>query len=85
MIDTNILGPIVNLGAVGCCLVVLAVYYMKKDKKYEARIDERLAIEKEFRKEMSDHQEKYRIALEKFNQTLDTVIRIHKKEGGMSS
>lgn len=77
-----LLGPIINLGAVGCCLVALAFFYFKKDRMYEKRIDERLAVEKDFRKEMGDHQEKYRVALEAFNKTLDTVLRIYKKEGG---
>jgi len=79
--DPNILGPIINLGAVGVCLVVLAIYYMKKDKKYEARIDERLAREKEHQVEVAALTEKYRLAMENVSKTLDAVLRIIPRRG----
>jgi hypothetical protein len=74
--EPSLYGPLINVGAVGVCLVVLAFYFVKKDKQYEKRIDERLAAEKEYRKEQADHQEKYRLVLEKFNQTVDAVLRV---------
>jgi hypothetical protein len=80
--DANLLGPIINVGAVGCCLIVLAVYYIKKDKKYEARIDERLVREKEHQKEVTDLTEKYRLAMENVSKSLDAVIRIIPNRGG---
>jgi hypothetical protein len=81
----SITGPLINLGAVGVCLVALAVYYIRKDLRYEARIDEMREMEKAFRKEQSEQQttfrkeqadllEKYRTAMEKFGQTLDVVV-----------
>jgi len=79
--DMQLLGPIINVGAVGCCLVVLAVYYMKKDKKYETRIDERLLREKEHQKEVTDLTEKYRLAMENVSKTLDAVLRMIPKRG----
>jgi len=81
--DANVIGPIINLGAVGCCLVVLAIYYMKKDRKYETRIDERLARELAHQKEMSDLNEKYRLAMENVTKSLDSVIRVlPRRDGG---
>jgi len=88
----SLIGPIINVGAVGACLVILAIYYVKKDKKYDQRIDGQLAAEQAFRKEMADvHEkyrnqvieltEKYRLALEKFSQTLDAVLRVIPKRG----
>jgi len=80
-VDTNIVGPIINLGAVGVCLVVLAIYYMKKDKAYESRINERLAREKEHQKDVSDMTEKYRLAMENVSKTLDAVLRMIPRKG----
>lgn len=82
---SHLVGPLINLGAVGVCLVALAIYFIRKDKKYEARIDEMREMEKAFRREMADLQEKFRVeqaqmaekyrgAMEKFAQTLDLVV-----------
>lgn len=79
-IDMNTLGPIINLGAVGVMLIVLGVWYVKKDKKYEQRIDDRLEAEKQFRKEQAEQQEKYRAAMEKVGQTLDSLLVVIKKD-----
>lgn len=78
---TQMIGPIINLGAVGVCLTALSLYYLQKDKKYEQRIDERLAVEKEHRKEVTDLTEKYRVAMENVSKTLDAVIRIIPRKG----
>lgn len=78
-------GPIINLGAVGVCLVALALYFVSKDKKYEKRVDEMLKreeafraemtrLQETFRKEQAEMAEKYRAALEKFTQMLDLVL-----------
>lgn len=75
-IDMNTFGPILNLGAVGVMLVVLGIWYVKKDKKYENRIDERIEAEKQFRKEQVEQQEKYRVAMEKVSQTLDAMLKV---------
>jgi hypothetical protein len=80
-IDMNTLGPIINLGAVGVMLVVLGFWYVKKDKKYEQRIDERIAAETQFRKEQAEQQDKYRAAMEKFGQTLDALLKVMPKGG----
>lgn len=91
--DSTLIAPIINLGAVGVCLTALSIYYLKKDKKYEGRIDEMLSQERGFRKEKSDLEdkyrkeilelsEKYRGALEKFGQALDSVMRVMRKPGG---
>lgn len=80
----DLVGPLINLGAVGICLVALAIYFIIKDKKYENRVDEMLEREEAFRKETSSLQEgfrkeqadmieKYRAALERFAQALDLV------------
>ena len=45
-----------NYGAIGVCLVALAVYFWFKDKNYERRIDEMRDMEKAFRKEQADVQ-----------------------------
>lgn len=83
----SLVGPFINLGAVGVCLVAIAIWYTKKDARYEARMDDQIKREQDYRKEIADlHNqyrkeaidlaERYRLALEKFNQTLDSVIRM---------
>lgn len=83
----SLAGPLINLGAIGVCLVALAIWYIRKDSKYEERNDGRVLQEQNFRKEISElHEksrqeasamaEKYRLALEKFSQTLDSVLRM---------
>jgi len=74
--EPTIYGSIINVGAVGACLIALAVYYMRKDAKYEKRIDGMLDREKEFQKAWQEAAEKYRLSLEKFNATLDTVLAL---------
>jgi len=85
LLQNELAAPLINLGAVGVCLVALAVYFISKDKKYEKRIDEMLKREVDFREETSELQErfrkeqaemaeKYRSALERFSQTLDLVV-----------
>lgn len=89
-IDSSLIGPIINVGAIGVCLVVLALYFVKKDKKYDTRMDERVQAEASFRKEQAEREnafrneitalaEKYRVAMEKFGQTLDAVVRVLNK------
>ena len=81
----SLTGPLINLGAIGVCLVALAIYFVQKDKKYEKRVDEMREMEKAFRKEMAELQEKFRKeqaemtekynrALEKFSTALDAVV-----------
>lgn len=76
------IAPLLNVGAVAVCLIALSLYYMAKDKRYEQRIDERLVAEAQFRKEQAELTEKYRLALEKFGTTLDSVLRILPKRHG---
>lgn len=86
-------GPLINLGAVGVCLIALAIWYIRKDARYEQDRDEDIAREREYRKEIANLQEqfrkelmemaeKYRLALEKFGQTLDSVIHVMKRGKG---
>lgn len=83
----DVLGPLLNIGAVGACLIVLGIYYAKKDRKYAQSVEEHLKSSENFRREQSElHEryqkelkeiiEKYRLALEKFEETLDAVINI---------
>lgn len=72
-------------GAVGICLVALALWYIVKDKKYEKRLDERMAREAEFQREFAMLAEKYRAAMEKVSSALDmaiSLLRNGKKGGG---
>ena len=80
-IDMNTLGPIINLGAVGVMLVILGYWYVQKDKKYEQRIDDRIAAEMQFRKEQAEQGEKYRVAMEKIGQVFDAVLKAMPKGG----
>lgn len=75
----SVYAPILNVGAVGACLVGLSLYYMKKDASYERRIDAQLEREKEFSKLQMDQNEKYRNALEKSNEALGTIIGMLKQ------
>ncbi len=71
--------PILNVGAVGACLVGLSLYYIKKDAAFERRIDAQLEREKDFSKLLMDQNEKYRTALEKTNEALGTIIGMLKQ------
>lgn len=73
---------IAGYGAVGICLVLLGIWYVIKDKKYEKRIDDRLAREAEFQKEYAALAEKYRSALEKVSSALDVTITLLKSGRG---
>ena len=83
--EQSLWNPFLQLGIAGACLVALAIYYIRKDLRYEKRIDEMREMEKAFRAEQADQQktfrteqavmaEKYRAALEKVSQTLDTIV-----------
>lgn len=72
---------IYGYGAVGLCLVALAVWYIAKDRKHERRMDERLAREAEFQTKYEALSEKYRQALEKSSSVMDIVINLLKTPG----
>lgn len=83
----SLAGPLINLGAVGVCLVSLAIYHLWKDKRYEKRIDEMREMEKAFRAEQATLQEKFRgeqahliekcrQAMEKMSTALDSAIGV---------
>jgi hypothetical protein len=83
---------LVQYGVAGICLLALAGYYVLKDLRYEARINEMREMEKAFRKEQAEQQlkfreeqaqvvEKYRQAMEKVTQSLDIVISLMKGQG----
>lgn len=76
--NNSLTAPLFNYGVIGVCLIALSVYYIRKDQKYEKRIDEMLTREKEFQKEAAGLAEKYRLTMEKFSQTLDVVVGILK-------
>jgi Mg2+/citrate symporter len=89
----ELVGPLINYGALGICLVALAIYHIAKDKKSEKRIKEMSEMEQAFRKEQADQQEKfrkeqaeliekYRGTMEKVNTTLETVVIMLKSRGG---
>lgn len=73
---------IAGYGAVGICLVALSIWYIIKDKKYEKRIDERLAREAAFQAEYATLMTKYATAMEKVSSTLDVVITLIKNGKG---
>ncbi len=92
-IDSQLIGSIVNAGAIGVCLVALGFYYAKKDKKYDTRIDDQLKASDAFRQEqckahekyqgeLKEVLEKYRTALDRFGTTLDSVIGVLRSKGG---
>lgn len=92
-IDNQLIGSILNAGAIGACLVALGFYYAKKDKKYDLRIDEHLRaadifrqeqckVHEKYQDELKELLEKYRTALEKFGVTLDSVIGVLRQRGG---
>jgi hypothetical protein len=69
---------ILSTGVVGACLVALSTWYIIKDRKYEKRVDEMLAREREFQREQSQAAEKYRLAMENVAKTLDIVVSMVK-------
>jgi len=85
--DDSSIRTLINVGAVGACLVLLGIWHIRKDAKAEARMDERIKQEQEFRKEMNALHEQYRkelvelnektrTTMEKVNQTLESMIRM---------
>ncbi len=79
-----------NYGAIGVCLVALAVYFWFKDKNYERRINEMRDMEKAFRKEQAELQEKfrkeqadtiekYREAMTKVSSTMEVLSEVIKR------
>lgn len=68
-------------GAVGICLVALAIWYILKDRKYDKRIDERLAREAEFQREYAALAEKYTAAMEKVSSAMDMAINLLRNSG----
>lgn len=79
--EDSLIGPILNLGAVGACLILLGWYYTKKDAKYEQRIDQMLQREKDFQIQEAEAAEKYRVAMEKFSKMMEVVIALLKGRG----
>jgi hypothetical protein len=69
-------GPIINVGAVGVCLIVLAYYFKIKDARYETRIDERLKREAEFQEKYVGMVTKQQEMTEKFSTTLGSVVTL---------
>lgn len=78
---------ILNVGAVGVCLVALAFWYIRREGRYDKLVEERIAqeqkfreditsIQEKYRKEVGDILERYRAAMLKFEQTLDSLIRM---------
>jgi len=76
----EVYGPLVNLGAVGVCLIALAFYYRVKDNRYEERIDERIKREAEFSAKYIELVEKQHTITEKFSATLDIVVSLLKNQ-----
>lgn len=75
---SHLVNPILAQGVIGVCLVALAIWYIRKDSKYEKRIDEMLKREREFQAEQSAQTEKYRLAMENVSKTLDVVVNLVK-------
>ncbi len=78
----SVYGPLVNLGAVGVCLIALAFYYRVKDNRYEQRIDERIKREAEFNEKYVGLVEKQHATTEKFTATLDIIVTLLKQQQG---
>lgn len=88
--SNTLIAPLLQVGVAGVCLIGLAAYYVRKDTRYEKRIDEMREMEKAFRAEQSAQQEKfrleqaamiekYRVAMEKVASSLDVIIATIKK------
>jgi hypothetical protein len=71
-----LLGPLINVGAVGVCLIALALYFRVKDARYEIRIDERIKREAEFQDKYIGLLQKQQEITEKFSATLGTVVTL---------
>ena len=72
-------GPLIDLGAVGVCLIALALYFRVKDNRYEQRIDERIKREAEFQEKYIALVEKQHAITEKFTTTLDVIVTLLKQ------
>ena len=77
---SSLAAPFFNYGVIGVCLIALSIYYIRKDQKYEKRIDEMLKREKEFQEETASLAEKYRLTMERFAQTLEVVVGLLKSQ-----
>lgn len=76
----TVYGPLIDLGAVGVCLVVLGFYTKSRDARYETRMDERLKRESEFQEKYIGLVEKSHTNIEKFTATLDVVVTLLKQQ-----
>lgn len=74
----HLVNPILAQGVIGACLIALAIWYIRKDSKYEKRIDEMLLRERQFQEEQAKQTEKYRLAMENVSKTLDVVVSLAK-------
>ena len=76
----TIYGPLINMGAVGVCLIALAIWFKIKDARYEQRIDERIKRETEFNEKYILLVEKQHSITEKFTATLDIIVTLLKQQ-----
>jgi hypothetical protein len=76
----TVYGPLIDLGAVGACLVILGFYTKSRDARYEIRIDERIRREGEFQEKYIGLVEKQHSITEKFTATLDIVVTLLKQQ-----
>lgn len=74
----GLIEPFLAHGVIGACLVAVTIWYIRKDAKYEKRIDEMLKREREFQEQQAGQTEKYRIAMENVSKTLDVVVSLAK-------
>lgn len=77
----TIIGPLINVGAVGVCLIVLGLYYRVKDNRYEQRIDERIKRESEFLEKYAAVVEKQHALTEKVVTSLEILTSMLKSGG----
>lgn len=75
----TVYGPLIDLGAVGACLVILGFYTKSRDARYEVRIDERIKREVEIGEKFVSIIEKQHAITEKCTATLDVVITMLKQ------
>lgn len=73
LLSQGVLGIVVIL----CIGAIIALWYEIKNVRKE-----HIAAQTSYIERQADQSEKYRLALQQFNQVLDSVVRMHRGTGG---
>lgn len=78
--DPSTITPFINVGIAGACCVVLGVQYIAERARcnalQEKRVEDTKAMYEQEKRDRAESEAKYRSALDKSNQTLDSLTKL---------